>query len=63
MDAEALKMILDLQHKVTMYKRALSDLVIISGGTNLPDINYHLECDDQSSISIIADSLRSKQEK
>lgn len=62
MDSEALKIILDLQHKVTMYKRALDDLSLICGGANIPIVNYGIDHNAQTAITQIADSLRSKQE-
>ena len=61
MDAEALKIILDLQKKVVAYQRAMDDLILISMGENIAQINYCVGEPLQSSVKILSDALRTKQ--
>lgn len=61
MDADALKIILDLQKKVVAYQRAMEDLILISSGSNIPYINYDVGEPLQTSVKILSEILRTKQ--
>jgi hypothetical protein len=61
MDAESLKIILNLQKQVLSYQRAIDDLLLISCGENISHVNYGIGEPLQSSVRILREKLQTKQ--
>ena len=59
MDAETLKIVLDLNRKVVIYERILSDLLIATSADGFPMlINYGLDAENQGVVCTIFEDIQ-----